>query len=307
MSELTIRQARVEDLEALAAFMREQSGGSADADYLQHWYFNNPSRSASLIMGRIHGAIVGMATTNDHFFEKQGEAPQLVAMPQKVLTDPSVRGKGVFGKLYEASERACLERGVDLFLTVTNEASTPIFLKRFGYERLGSPSLVALAARPGHVHYSEVEEALPSFRPPFGPNWRMSKAADHFRWRYAKTSVSKHRILRITSSGRLLGTAVLRPLRKGRLPFLLLMDLLPERPEFGAELLQAVRRIAWEQRAVGLLALGEDHMRPWLRQQIPRFSRSSGFNLLVKGKSAAYTRELTSHTFEIAFGDLDFF
>lgn len=307
MSELTIRQARVEDLDALAAFMREQGGGSADANYLQHWYFNNPSRSASLIVGWINGSIVGMATTNDHSFEKQGEAPRLVAMPQKVLTNSSVRGKGVFGKLYNASETACLERGVDLFLTVTNAASTPIFLKRFGYQRLDSPSLVALASRPGHVQYSEVTEAVPAFIPPVGPNWRMLKDADHFRWRYASNSVSKHRILRITSSGRLLGTAVLRPLRKGGLPFLLLMDLLPEHAELGAELLSAVRRVAWDQRAVGVLALREEHIRPWLRKQVPRITRSSGFNLLVKGKDEAHTRELTSHSFDLAFGDLDFF
>lgn len=307
MSELTIRQARVEDLEALAAFMREQSGSNVDAKYLQHWYLNNPSHSASLIVGWINGAIVGMATTNDHYFEREGEQPCLVAMPQKVLTDASVRGKGVFGKLYNASETAGLERGVALFLTVTNEASTPIFLKRFGYQRLPSPQLIALAARPGHVQYSEVTEALPAYIPPRGSNWRMRKDPEHFRWRYASSSVSKHRIMRIAASGAPLGTAVLRPLRKGGLPFLLLMDLLPERAELGSELLRAVRRIAWEQRAVGVLALGEEHLRPWVRQQLPRFARNSGFNLLVKGKDAGQTKELTSRSFELAFGDLDFF
>lgn len=307
MSELTIRQARVEDLEVLAAFMREHGGSNTDAHYLRHWYFDNPSRSASLIAGWINGAIVGMATTNDHYFEKQGEEPRLVAMPQKVLTDPSVRGKGVFGKLYEASEAACLERGVDLFLTVTNAASTPIFLKRFGYQRLTSPTLIAMAARPGRVEYREVTDALPAFIPSSGSKWRMRKDEEHFRWRYASTSASKHRILHISSSGRSLGTAVLRPLRKGGLPFILLMDLIPERSELGAELLNAVRRIAWHQQAVGILALGEDQLRPWVRQQFPRLARSSGFNLLVKGKNEAHTHELTSQSFELAFGDLDFF
>lgn len=307
MSELTIRQARVEDLDALAAFMREHNGGDIDASYLQHWYFDNPSRSASLMLGWVESSLVGMATTNDHYFERLGEGPRLVAMPQKVLVDASARGKGYFGKLYKASEAACSERGAEFFLTVTNAASTPIFLKRFGYQRLPSPTLVALGARPGKVQYSEVAEVLHAASPALSSKWRMCKDEEHYSWRYASTSVSKHRILRISAAGKALGTAVLRPLRKGGLPFLLLMDLLPERAEFGAPLLSAVRRIAWEHRAVGVLALGEDHQRPWLREQFPRLARNSGFNLLVKGKNEAHTQQLTSHSFELAFGDLDFF
>lgn len=307
MSELTIRQARVEDLDALASFIRAHSDGDTDAKYLHHWYFDNPSRSASLMVGWVNGAIAGMATTNDHFFERQGQARCLVAMPQKVLTDASVRGKGVFGKLYQASEAACLERGVDFFLTVTNAASTPIFLERFGYARLPAPSLTMLAARPGRVQYRDAARAIPSFHFPLGPSFRMRKDAEHFRWRYESTAVSKHRILLIGPQEMPLGTVVLRPLRKGGLPFLLLMDLLPTRPDLGAALLRAVRQIAWQQKAVGVLVLGVAHLEFALRQQFPRLSRSSGFNLLVKGKDAAHTQELSSHSFELAFGDLDFF
>ena len=90
------------DLSALAAFMRTHGNPGADEEHLRHWYLRNPTGSSAVMLGRLDGRIVGMATTNDHWFNGP-EGRAIVGMPQKVLTDTSLRGKGIFGKLYRAS------------------------------------------------------------------------------------------------------------------------------------------------------------------------------------------------------------
>ncbi len=81
-------------------------------------------------------------------------------MPQKVLTDANLRGQGVFGKVYSASEQAC-RRGADFFLTVTNAASTPIFLGKFGYQRTAVPRMAALLPCPGERGCTDVRRMRP--------------------------------------------------------------------------------------------------------------------------------------------------
>lgn len=259
------------------------------------------------MLGWLDGRIAGMATTNDHHFHRIGDGAALVGMPQKVLTDERIRGKGVFGKLYRASEAACLERGVDLFLTVTNAASTPIFLAKFGYRRAASPKLVALAARPASTIVQKVELAIPRFEQEPGRSWSMRKDELHFAWRYERFPGAEHQIYEVGPAAATFGSIVLRRVSKMGLPFLLLMDALPSVPEHGRELLRAARMLAWRQGAVGVLVLQQEHLMPWLEGQFPRMARSSGFNLLVKGRDASHTQELIEVGFELAFGDLDFF
>jgi len=307
MSELVIRPAILADLDALAAFMRHHGTSHATAEYLRHWYFGNPSGSASLMVGWSEGRIVGMATTNDHHFQRMGNATALVGMPQKVLTDESIRGKGVFGKLHRASEAACLERGVDFFLTVTNAASTPIFLSKFGYHRAASPGLIALAARPGRALVRSVAPPAPRAANAPVHAWSMHKDAAHFAWRYAPFPGAEHRVLEVGPPNSPQGVIMLRKVRKLGLPFQLLMDALPTTGQHGRDLLLAARAVAWREGCAGVLVLEQEHLSPWLKGQYPRLLRSSGFNLLVKGRDAMHTQALIDEGFELAFGDLDFF
>ncbi len=307
MSELVIRPAEFEDLQGLAGFMRSHGTDHASAEYLAHWYFDNPSGSASVIVGWLDGRIVGMATINDHYFHRKGSEVALVGMPQKVLTDERVRGKGIFGKLYHASQAACLERGVDYFLTVTNAASTPIFLSKFGHVRVPSPGLVALSARPGNAVVRSMEGAFATTPSASTRAWSMRKDDVHFAWRYKDYPGSVHRVLEVGPKGASDGLIMVRRVRKMGLPFLLLMDALPATPERGAALLHGARITAWRERAAGVLVLKQEQMMPWMDGQFVKIERSSGFNLLVKGRDGEHTRRLLSDGFELAFGDLDFF
>jgi hypothetical protein len=307
MSSLVVRQASEKDLDALAVFMRAHGSGQMTAERLRHWYFRNPSGSASVVIGESDQHIVGMATTNDHVFHKSGAASVLVGMPQKVLTDERARGQGIFGKLYRASEEVCLQRGVEHFLTITNAASTPIFLSRFGYEALPSPRLVILPSLPSSAGVRPTGTIGPSGSEAPGKAWSLRKDHEHYLWRYDPVIGTGYHTVSSGPESDPWGTAVLRRIRKMRMPFLLLMDLVPSDPLRGADMLRSLRAFAWAQGAVGVLVLKEDRLNTWSKQQFPRWEMSSGFNLLVKGRTPEHTRELLRENFELSFGDLDFF
>ncbi len=304
MSTLSIRHAHSTDVPALSAFMESQGQDRCSAAYLEHWYFRNPSGSASVIIGEMGGRIVGVATTNDHIFEKAGDEV-LVGMPQKVLTDEAIRGQGVFGRLHAAAEKACLDRGVEMFLTVTNAASTPIFIERFGFRRLPVPRMALLLPSIGAVPIHSEGCGPPGERAPSQDTWRMKKDAVHFSWRYTQNPLKEYTFLQVSDDDNG-GWIVLRRIRRARLPMSLLMDMVPERGGTGTKPLKMARRLALHQRSLGLLALEES----WNSSSLRRASvatRSSGLTFLVKGKDGAHTQALLDHRFDLAFGDLDFF
>src|SRR5437868_5540133 len=150
---------------AVSAFMQAEHQERSDAEYLRHWYFRNPIAGSAMLIGEREGSVVGMATMNVHHF--RGPAGlALAAMPQKVLTHASLRGQGIFGRLYRACETVCLARGVDFFITVTNAASTPIFLAKFGYQRAPSPTLGLMLPMPGRAEAGPLSPAA-SLEPVF--------------------------------------------------------------------------------------------------------------------------------------------
>ena len=305
MSTLSIRHAHSTDVPALSAFMESQGQDRCSAAYLEHWYFRNPSGSASVIIGEMGGRIVGVATTNDHIFEKGGKEV-LVGMPQKVLTDEATRGQGVFGRLHAVAEEACLDRGVEMFLTVTNAASTPIFIERFGYRRLPVPRMALLLPSIGAVPIRSEGCGPPRERAPNQDAWRMKKDPAHFSWRYTQDPLKEYTFLQVSDDGSDGGWIVLRRIRRARLPMSLVMDMVPERGGTGTKPLKMARRLALHQRSLGLLALEES----WNSSSLRRASvarRSSGLALLVKGKDGAHTQALLNNRFDLAFGDLDFF
>ena len=305
MSALSIRGAQSEDTAALSIFMTAQGQDRCSAAYLEHWYFRNPSNSASVIIGEMDGRIVGMATTNDHIFQKE-EQEVLVGMPQKVLTDRAMRGQGVFQRLYEASEKACRDRGVEMFLTVTNAASTPIFIKRFGYRRLPVPRMALLPPSIGAAPALLGGCGIPGEQAPNRGTWHMKKDAVHFKWRYTQHPLKEYTFAQLGDDDNGGGWVVLRRTRRAGVPVSILMDMVPRGGSTETKLLKTARRLALRQRSLVLLALEESWNGPALRQARVA-TRSSGLTFLVKGKDPGHTETLLDHHFDLAFGDLDFF
>ncbi len=302
--DLVISALTAADLEPLAQFMRETNKADVDPDALRHWYLDNPAGSSTVMIGRINDRIVGMSTTNDHRFHgPDGEV--LVAMPQKVLTDPELRGRGIFQRLYQATEQAGRNKGVGFFLTVTNAASTPIFLSRFGYARLPAPGMmvfpVALGRPAGQVADSAGDEASWA-EVPTG-SWHMVKDDAHLRWRYARPGPGHRQYTFDHGTG--IGRLVLKRMVRKGVPVMLVLELLGTDAEARHRTLLNARRLALHSGCPVLLALRTAALVEAARGmwQLPL---SSGLNLLVKGRDAAHTQRLLTQRFELAFGDLDF-
>ena len=272
---------------------------------MSHWYFADPSAGSTIIIGSIDGRIAGMATMKHHRFQGPGGAT-LVGMPQKVLTDEAMRGKGIFHKLYHASEDQARIQGVDLFLTVTNAASTPIFLGKFGYQRMPAPRMVALSPMPGGVEVLPMETGtIPGPDRSDHDRLTMRKDPSHYQWRYLAHPSAGYLALRIAIAGSEAGWIFLRRTKKLGMPVMLLLDLVPSAGD-PALLLRAARRIAWKQRCVSLLCLEEERLRNAVSRNGPVLRRSSGLNLLVKGRDDQHTQSLVARPVQLAFGDLDF-
>ena len=192
-----------------------------------------------------------------------------------------------------------------MFLTVTNAASTPIFIERFGFRRLPVPRMALLLPSIGAVPIHSEGCGPPGERAPSQDTWRMKKDAVHFSWRYTQNPLKEYTFLQVSDDDNG-GWIVLRRIRRARLPMSLLMDMVPERGGTGTKPLKMARRLALHQRSLGLLALEES----WNSSSLRRASvatRSSGLTFLVKGKDGAHTQALLDHRFDLAFGDLDFF
>ena len=297
------------DLNSIAEFIRQENKDShISKEYLRWWYFQNPSNSFSFRHYLFENKVVGMATTNN--FHIQTEAgKKTAAMPQKVLTSASMRGKGLFGKLYRQTEKDNIENNVDHFLTITNEMSTPIFLGKFGYMRGLCPDVITILPNiKGFLKSKNYELVAPdsvthSQKPLINA---FIKSAEHFRWRYSPDSGEEAVILKVKgSTGEIAGFVFLKKIYKKRLPLYILLDLLIlEESEAGQLLTEAVK-YASRKLSLGLLALDrEDLSSHW--QKFAHRRVKNRFNFLVKGINERETKRLAETKFNFTFGDLDF-
>jgi|688.fasta_scaffold04392_18 GNAT superfamily N-acetyltransferase len=300
---LEITRITAADLEPLARFMREQNKASVDGATLGHWYLENPAGSSTVMIGRIDGRIVGMSTTNDHRFRGPG-GEVLVAMPQKVLTDPALRGKGIFQRLYQATETEGRRKGVGFFLTVTNAASTPIFLSRFGYVRLPSPRMLVFPAAIGRgagAVKDRMDDVAEWPEPPTQA-WHMAKDQAHLQWRYALGPGHQHFTF---DHGHGKGRLVLKRMVRKGVPVMILLELLATDPAARRKTLLCARRLALQAGSPVLMALRTATVLQ-AAEGMWHHTMSSGLNLLVKGLDEGHTALLATQPFELAFGDLDF-
>lgn len=297
------------DLRAIADFAcRENNDSHISEQYLRWWYFQNPSNSFSFRHCSFEDEIVGMATTNN-FQIQTAAGVKTAAMPQKVLTSAAMRGKGLFGKLYWQTEKDNLEGGVDYFLTITNEMSTPIFLKKFGYLRGLCPDVITMLPNvTGFIKAKNYESVAPDsiINSEEPRNSAFIKSAEHFRWRYSPDSQNESVVLKVKGNDETTaGFVFLKKIYKKRLPLYVLLDLLVlQAPQIERLLAEAVK-YASRKLSLGLLALDREDLSPYWQKFAHRRVKNR-FNFLVKGRDAGETKRLAETKFNFTFGDLDF-
>lgn len=309
---LVLRTAADDDFSGLVELMAREDGVARSEAYLRWWYQLNPAGGYSLEIARDAAGIVGMATINDAMVH-WGPGRARFGMPQKVLVDARLRGKGLFGKLYRSAETRAWNRGVEGFITFTNSASTPIFLARFGYLRGVSPGVLLFPPSPlAYFRNLPIEEydRLPrealSLNPPPSKTG-LIKDAGYLEWRYCSPPAGRFVFLRIEGNAAPQGEgwAILKRTKKMGLPILLLMDLIGSGSGLRNRMLEVCVAYAGLSRTFGLAALESSDFAGAVRSSMHIRLRNR-FNFLVKGRNEGETGFLSKTPFEFSFGDLDF-
>jgi hypothetical protein len=276
-------------------------------DNIEHWYFDNPSQSYSLWKVEINGVIEGCATTNNFWYYIDGKEC-LVAMPQNVLTSINIRGKGFFNKLYYKTEEENIEENkVDYFLTFTNQASTPIFLNKFGYLNGKCPLLLITFSNPldlfSKKKYKRVEDfSLIKDRALFHFDNAMQKSAAYFQWRYRQYTPENLHVIAVIEDQQTIGYAFLKVEKKKGVQFLILADILCEKEEQLRLIVEACR--VYTTRNFFLFMLMFD-LPARLNKRLLKVSVKDRFNFLVKGKTPEETKMLSEKDFVFFLGDMD--
>ena len=311
-NEFKFEQFKEDDFSEIEILAKESGGNiHLNPSRIKHQYFDNPSQSFSLWKVVKDNKIEGFATTNNFNFLLQGKNIS-VGMPQNVLVSESSRGKGLFGQLYNLTEREnIVEKGIDTFLTFTNSMSTPIFLSKFGYSNGQCPNLIfyisTIIFSKKDIKYSCLnnvsELALYTLDDISQPDNSITKNKGYFLWRYKLYEEKNLRILKIQSGEKLIGFAILKVEKKKRVSFLLLMDVIQLSNNCMFEIINACRNYCARNMFVGLLLFKFSNAS--YPNSILKLTFKDRFNFLVKGKSKFDTTELSKIEFNFCLGDMD--
>ena len=112
--------------------------GERPAEAEVEWFYErNPVRPASVLLGEEDGKVVATVAISFQRMAIGGEEVE-VGMPLRVATDPAYQGRGIFARMQAENEERVAGMGIRLMLTVPNEASAPVFLRKLGWSPLPS-------------------------------------------------------------------------------------------------------------------------------------------------------------------------
>lgn len=314
---MEILKAVVNDVADIKTLILQENDQNISEQYLQDWYWHNPFNSSSVILCKKEGQLKGMASTNN-FKMKIAGSSVLVAFPQKVLTSKEIRGKGFFTKLYFENEKDNISsEGVDLFLTFTNQMSTPIFLNKFGYKAGICPDTILL---PAWAFFMTGRGAKMKIKEHFDDSFLedldstdhdncVLKDPSYLNWRYNLSSSTKNHSyvkIEVTRNGVILGYAVVKKMVKKGIPMLVIADILVNKKENVADVLRQAGYYATIKGCLVLTLLSNEICRPAVDNIKLKAIKSNALNFLVKGKTEEETNQLTKTHFNFSFGDLDF-
>jgi predicted N-acetyltransferase YhbS len=106
-----------------------------DADYLDRLYNGNPLGPTTGLCAYEEGELVGhylMIPIRARLFGEE----ETGIWPFQLATHPGYRLKGLFSRFVERSIELCREGGYRFFAGVGNANSTPIFVKKWGYQSI---------------------------------------------------------------------------------------------------------------------------------------------------------------------------
>ncbi|MBC7449914.1 MAG: hypothetical protein H7259_00340 [Cytophagales bacterium] len=286
-----------------------KNGGNPNLSekYINHWYYNNPSKSRSLWKVLVGGIIEGFATTNNFVFQIE-HTPVLIAMPQNLLTSIKIRGKGFFEKLYKETEHENIENNkAESFIVFSNELSSPIFLNKLGYVKAKCPPVIFSFFNPLDFFSTPDYKRIYSFddinnTSVFSFDNAMQKTYAHLQWRYACYSATQLHMIEVKKEGAVTGYAFLKVEKKKGISFLILMDIMTENKDAIHHIIDTCYRYASRNFFAGLVLFDIPGFVP---KRTLRCTFNNRFNVLVKSKAQESTIRLSKVPFCFFFGDLD--
>jgi hypothetical protein len=302
-SEPEIRLAKSTDTEALAAFINKENpaGDPVKGSFLKWWFFGINDHDSTVCYSIDNNLVTGLACTRNFKLLYKGE-PHTIAMPQKVLTASGLRKKGLFSRLYYATESLNGDKKVLIHLTITNAASTPIFLGKFGYQRGQSPDVILLptiTGITGKTLFSAADKQTVAITSGFAqPDNAIMKDQAYFHWRYLDHQDDSETILQDKTTGNFI---FLKIKKFKNIPSAFLLD---TTFTLSNEHYRSLCRFLLKKGILLLLVL---QRKQEINQELPlHFTIKNRFNFLVKGRNEKETEELAGITFKLDFGVLDF-
>jgi len=300
---------QLQDVPALQELAKKNDGNiNFSSKNFNHWYLRNPTKSNSLWKVEVDDVVEGYATTNNFYYTINNK-DYLVALPQNVLTSRNVRGKGLFGKLFNITEKENLdENGVDFFLTSTGSMSTEIFLNKFDYfKAICPPVLIKIAglfAFFSKKKYTEVSDINSINISHSNLNNSRKKNIEYFKWRYSECEKKNLNIISVSENNKIIGYAVLITQKKLGVNFLILADIICEKEENYSTIIDSCYVFSAKNLFIGLIMF---EIKCNCRRKGINLTLKNRFNILVKGKTKEVTKSLSKTEFNFFFGDLDYF
>lgn len=298
------------DLDAISQLAQEIDGNPRlSKAYINHWYFENPTNTYTFWKVNVNGHLEGFATINHYHFWFNHKR-LLIGMPQNEYIALSSRGKGYFGDLYWRSEEISLDKyNVHFLFAFPNKRSAPIFEQKFGYVKFKNPIIILSLFNVAHFfkkynfkildHISLIQHL--KF---YQMDNALDKSVDYLLWRYKLYPKKELRILEFYDHNVIMGYAILKPIKKYGLPFLLMMDLITVDSKYYPMMIRQCKVYSAQHLFLGLIRIqvNEEPL-----SQLFEFHFKNKLNFMIKSRDLTENNSMGNPKFQFFLGDLDIF
>lgn len=224
MSECSFRCIQRQDIPSiLGLFKQAFPGRELTREYYSWQFFESPVAPGCSVIAEQNGEIVAHAGYTGRSAKIHGN-PGLVFIKQTSMSDPKVRGTGIYSRLLSYSNKVLRQRGADLMLSYPNNQNHPIQILRDDYIDIYQIPCMIRAARETSQEKTGPEKAFHiardlSFDVEFerladettdSASYCLIRDSRYLQWRYAKRPDIDYFVCEERSGGLLMGAAVLK-------------------------------------------------------------------------------------------------
>ena len=304
----TYFQAKIKDSESIAKFVRSENKNKLfTKNYIDWWYFKKKKSGFNFTVLKYKNKIISISTINNAIFCLNKKITE-IGLPQNVVTKKRYRGMGLFSKVFKTSEKKSIANKVKKFITFTNAASTPIFIKKFKYKVGICPNILFFPIFPFKKKSSKLKKVnkIDNFfyyqNNKHILNNSIIKDKSYLSWRYEKNLDKNTHLLEYKKDNQSQSLIMIKFGYKKNIKICYLLDCLGS---VDKSLLRELKKYIANNRSYLFLCLENDYFKKLYSSSF-FFRIKKKFNFLVKAENNKETNKLSKTKFNITFGDLDF-